>query len=134
MDYVTLQKMNRFAKFWDLYANSGQFKVFMNWFAEENEANSFFWSFFAFCEFLSERFTETHSLSLISLAEQAWLYLKSKGVNENSAAVIIEKDFCFGTKRRDVPPFLKTNYSKSKTDGSTNSTLKNKRQLQHLLS
>ncbi|MBC7753713.1 MAG: DUF4080 domain-containing protein, partial [Moraxellaceae bacterium] len=29
MDYGVLQKMNRFAKFWDLYANSGEFKNLM---------------------------------------------------------------------------------------------------------
>ncbi len=133
MDYVTLQKMNRFAKFWDLYANSGQFKNFMSWFKGNTEADSFFWSFFAFCEFLSVRFTETHSLSLMSLAEQAWLYLKSKNVADDLSLKIIEQDFCFGTKRRDLPAFLKIDNANLLAETKEKTTAKNKRQLQHLL-
>ena len=132
MDYITLQKMNRFAKFWDLYANSGNFKSFMAWFKDANSKESFFWSFFSFSEFLSERFTETHSLSLISLAEQAWLYLKSKNVSETEASRLIEADFCFGMTRRDLPHFLKplTHANQNTTFAELNK--KNKRQLQHL--
>lgn len=104
MDYVTLQKMNRFAKFWDLYANSGEFKNFMLWL---KQTDSLFDRFFKLSEHLSLQFTETHSLSLMSLAEQAWLYMLKSGVDEETAAAIIEKDFCFGAKRRDKPPFLK---------------------------
>ncbi len=126
MDYNTLQKMNRFAKFWDLYANSGQFKNLMAWFLENPKNSSFFWSFFAFTEFLSERFTETHSLSLMSLSEQAWLYLKHCGVSESAAAALIEKDYCHGYKRRDLPVFLKTS-----TTQQTSTTSRNQRQLQH---
>ncbi len=130
MDYQTLQKMNRFAKFWDLYANSGQFKNFMTWFVDQssrgNEA-SFFWSFFGFSEFLSERFTETHSLSLASLAEQAWNYLRFKNVSEETAQEIIVKDYCHGFKRRDLPMFLKPQMKVETTAGS-----RNHRQMQHL--
>lgn len=127
MDYQTLQKMNRFAKFWDLYANSGQFKAFMSWFMSTTENKSFFWSFFSFNEFLSERFTETHSLSLVSLAEQAWHYLKRNNVDDETAAAIIEKDYCHGFKRRDVPVFLKPQIKIETASGS-----RNHRQLQHL--
>lgn len=129
MDYSTLQKMNRFAKFWDLYANSGQFKNFMAWFIERSSGSSFFWSFFAFTEFLSKKFTETHSLSLMSLSEQAWLYLKHCAVGADEAAAIIEKDFCHGFKRRDLPVFLK-----SDRPAPMSSAARNQRQLQHLSS
>ncbi|MBC7420551.1 MAG: B12-binding domain-containing radical SAM protein [Bdellovibrio sp.] len=110
MDYLTLQKMNRFAKFWDLYANSGEFKNFMLWFkASLNEGTSFFWKFFAFSEFLSGHFSEIHSISLMNLAEKAWLFLKEQNVNDQTAREMIEKDFCYGAKRRDMPHFLKQN-------------------------
>jgi radical SAM superfamily enzyme YgiQ (UPF0313 family) len=132
MDYLTLQKMNRFAKFWDLYANSGNFKNFMQWFRAQNETNSFFWSFFAFSEFLSESFTETHSLSLLSLTEQAWLFLKSKNVDAGECQSIIEKDYCFGVKRRDLPVFLKTLTVVDNVKESRGG-IKNQRQLQHLV-
>ncbi len=131
MDYITLQKMNRFAKFWDLYANSGQFKNFMTWFKIHSQDQSFFWSFYSFSEFLSERFTETHSLSLMSLAEQAWHYLKSKNEPEELASAIIEKDFCHGVKRRDSPPFLKSKSLQNKNSTAESAT-RNQRQLNHI--
>ncbi|MBC7741995.1 MAG: DUF4080 domain-containing protein [Bdellovibrionaceae bacterium] len=109
MDYLTLQKMNRFAKFWDLYANSGEFKNLMTWFkASLSVGDSYFWKFFSFSEFLSLRFSEIHSISLMNLAEKAWLYLQEQGVSQLEASEIIEKDFCYGTKRRDKPNFMKS--------------------------
>src|SRR3989338_4871326 len=128
MDYITLQKMNRFAKFWDLYANSGQFKNFMTWFTQRAQGQSFFDAFFTFTEFLSQRFTETHSLSLMSLAEQAWLYLKTQNVSDIDAATIIEKDYCHGFKRRDLPVFLKPAIPADPTTAAA----KNHRQMHHL--
>lgn len=132
MDYLTLQKMNRFAKFWDLYANSGQFKNFMLWFTSELNNQSFFWSFFSFSEFLSERFTETHSLSLMSLSEQAWRYLQFKNIPDSVAALIIEKDYCHGLKRRDRPAFLKSTPSLLTKNTDPEAHTKNRRQLQHI--
>lgn len=137
MDYQTLQKMNRFAKFWDLYANSGQFKEFMKWFLKQE---SYFWSFFNFSEHLSTKFSEIHSLSLMTLAEEAWLHLLQQEVDKSEASEIILKDYSFGAKRRDIPTFLKDKEkslpaeslrSASFQKGPTSSSL-NKRQRQHL--
>ena len=131
MDYVTLQKMNRFAKFWDLYANSGEFKNFMTWIkTAELSDQSLFTRFFNFSEYLSENYSETHSISLMNLAEKAWNYMKISGAAESSAAETIEKDYCFGAKRRDLPVFLKTNEVRAeKRKGSS----LNERQQRHLL-
>lgn len=106
MDYLTLQKMNRFAKFWDLYANSGEFKHFMGW-LRRSAKPSFFYAFLDFSEYLSEFFSDTHSLSLVNLAEKAWMYLQQRGVDGTAAAEIIENDYCRGIKRRDLPLFLR---------------------------
>ena len=126
MNYVTLQKMGRFAKFWDLYANSGEFKNFMIWLRLGD--GSFFSRFFDFSEFLSRKFSETHSISLMSLSEQAWLYMNEKGVDRDTASEIIEKDFCNGPKKRDLPNFLK-DASRVKTKMPLSF---NQRQLNHL--
>lgn len=104
MDFSTLQKMNRFAKFWDLYANSGDFKNFTQFI--KNKSGSFFWNFMEFVDFLSLKFTETHSISMISLAEQAWIYM-TEVIGSVEATETIMKDYCFGNTRRDIPPFLK---------------------------
>lgn len=135
MDFVTLQNMNRFAKFWDLYANSGEFKNFMQWIRFEHQPEaSFFYKFFAFTEFLHSFFDEIHSISLMNLAEKAWRFMQKEGVNEDLASAIIEKDFCYGQKRRDLPPFLKKRELKSETDSAkaAKSHSLNRRQIKHI--
>jgi Protein of unknown function (DUF4080) len=135
LDFATLQNMNRFAKFWDLYANSGEFKNFMQWirFDHKPEA-SFFYKFYAFTEFLHSFFDEIHSISLMNLAEKAWRFMQNEGVNEDLASAIIEKDFCYGQKRRDLPPFLKKRELKSETDSAkaAKSQSMNRRQINHI--
>ena len=127
-----------FAKFWDLYANSGEFKNFIMWLKESSEASpraSYFYQFFEFSEYLSSNFSDTHSLSLISLAKEAWSFMILCGLTESESNEIILKDYCFGNKRRDVPVFIK-NQTVSKLssepvlDKSLNSF--NVRQLKHL--
>lgn len=145
LNYFELQKMNRFAKFWDLYANSGEFKNLLQWFHQQRETSdnkSFFWLFFEFNEFLSEHFSEIHSISLMNLAEKAWLFLQKKGVSDELAQQIIEKDYCFGAKRRDLPVFLKkyreqhhpTLSAPATTNANANALLKSKnaRQMKHV--
>lgn len=117
MDYVTLQKMNRFAKFWDLYANSGEFKNFMEWLKKasmDSAEVSYFYKFFEFSEYLSNAFSDTHSISLINLAKEAWSYMIVCGVPEAEVNETIINDYCFGNKRRDIPVFIK-NQTGSKT-------------------
>ncbi len=132
MDYVTLQKMNRFAKFWDLYANSGEFKNFMVWLKDRSET-SYFYGFFEFSEYLSKVYLDTHSLALMSLAEKAWSYMISKGLSAEQAGQLIEKDYCFGNKRRDLPAFLKKRQTpKIDLEFVQNSKSLNQRQMNHL--
>ncbi len=135
MDFATLQKMNRFAKFWDLYANSGEFKNFMQWIRFKHQPEvSFFSKFFNFTEHLHSYFSEIHSISLMNLAEKAWLYIQKEGVDELKASEIIEKDFCYGQKRRDLPPFLKKREMNSESDSkkSVKQNSLTRRQLNHL--
>ena len=135
MDFATLQNMNRFAKFWDLYANSGEFKNFMHWirFDHQPEA-SFFYKFFAFTQYLHGFFDEIHSISLMNLAEKAWRFMQNEGVEEDLASALIEKDFCFGQKRRDLPPFLKKRVLKTEIEEAktTKQHAMNRRQMNHL--
>jgi len=141
MDYATLQLMNRFAKFWDLYANSGDFPHFMKWM--RSQSGSFFWNYMSFVNFLSEKYSETHSIALMNLAEKAWLYIIEQESKNNlslsdveqKAFSIIKADFCDGYKKRDIPPFMKkfaygmqyTNKAPKPAKSSMN-----ERQLQHL--
>lgn len=105
MDYSTLQLMNRFAKFWDLYANSGDFSQFMQWMRSFD--GSFFWNYMQFVNYLSEKYSETHSISLMNLAEKAYDYIIMRTDDSELAFDIIRADFCDGVKKRDIPPFMK---------------------------
>lgn len=126
MDYATLQKMNRFAKFWDLYANSGEFKNLM--FLLRKLEGSFFWNFMGLVEFLNVKYSETHSISLMSLCEQAWNYLQQNlHLSEEAATEVIVADYCNGYKKRDLPPFLKKQQHMVKRESNS----LNSRQLKH---
>ena len=130
--------MNRFAKFWDLYANSGDFPQFMAWL--KGFEGSFFWNFMKFVDYLSEKYSETHSISLINLAEKAYDYVLMRTDDSDKAFDIIKADFCDGAKKRDIPPFMKAQaiakgvYEKSSaaTTGGKKSTSLNSRQVAHL--
>jgi len=137
MDYMTLQKMNRFAKYWDLYANSGQFSNFVAHLKETTDG-SFFHRFFAFSEFLSERFAESFGISLLNLTEAAYIYLteiEKQPIAE--AQTLLLQDYCFGSKRRDIPSFLRNDNLTEKFDtkesraSATNTTSLFKRQERH---
>jgi len=98
--YQELQEITRFAKFWDLYANSGNFRETMKLLVEPGQ--SAFWQFHRFLQFLNTRHLQTHSVALVSLVESAWLYLGKS----DAARTALLQDYC-GRVRRDVPVFLR---------------------------
>jgi radical SAM superfamily enzyme YgiQ (UPF0313 family) len=110
ISYADMQKMNRFAKYWDLIANSGNFTNTTKWFREQSEKRedkSFFWEFFALNEFLSTRFGETHSLALQSILEALWTYLTEvKQADKDFVRDLLLSDY-MKDKPRNVPNFLK---------------------------
>lgn len=138
MNFMTLQKMNRFAKFWDLYANSGTFKKLIATFKQRSqlrEDKSFFWEFFAFNEFLSIRHAQSFGIAQLSLFESAYLYLKDelKWPQDQAKALILEDYTAAG--KIDVPKFLRE--SPQKRDSSDDDSRKEKsnlpkRQQKHL--
>jgi hypothetical protein len=132
MSYLELQQIGRFAKFWDLYANSGHFKNFVGWI--RNLPGSFFWNFFEFCEFLNLSFTETHSLSPTTLAEQAFLFLQKKGLGPSESMELLAQDFT--QTGRQLPPFLRPPKTvlpkKSIRPAQQKKSVRNSRQLKHI--
>lgn len=119
MDFDTLQKMHRFSKYWDLYANSGVFKRFVNTLRERSQSRpdqSFFWEFFAFNEFLTARYAQSFGISQLSLFETAYVYLKEHlGWSQDDAKALILEDY-YATGKSDLPKFLK-DYSQKKKHG-----------------
>jgi radical SAM superfamily enzyme YgiQ (UPF0313 family) len=106
MSFAELQFMNRFSKFWDHYANSGQFVETLKLITRTDE--SIFSAFSEFTYFLSERYSATHHISLESLAHSLWIYLtQKKALPENEVREPLVQDYCHRVKRRDLPAFLK---------------------------
>lgn len=109
MPFETIQKMTRFANFWDLYANSGNFKRTVTLLRERTVGGgSFFEEFFRFSEFLSARHRAGHGVALLNLVESAWIYLtENLAVEPDLARECLIQDYT-GTVKRDVPVFLRT--------------------------
>ncbi|KYG68679.1 Mg-protoporphyrin IX monomethyl ester oxidative cyclase [Bdellovibrio bacteriovorus] len=134
MNFDTLQVMNRFAKYWDLYANSGSFKNFVNVLREKAQARedkSFFWQFFEFNTFLTQRYAQSFGISQLSLFESAYVYLKDElqWPAEEAKALIME-DYSL-TGKTDLPKFLKENVLKKTGTKEATSAIP-KRQQRHL--
>lgn len=137
MDFPTMQKMNRFAKYWDLYANSGNFKILVGFLkdrAQQREDQSFFWEFFAFSEFLSDRHSQHFGISLSTLFDSAVAYLiESLQLDETFSKNLILKDYR-ATGKIDLPKFLRVKGAEGSEGAgkSSESSHVPKRQQRHL--
>jgi len=90
MDFETIQKMRRFARYWDLVANSGNFvrsaPLIWRW-------GSPFAEFMRWSHWLFEKCGRTHAIALNSLAEMLREYLtKQRGIDEREVAEAMEND------------------------------------------
>lgn len=138
MNFETLQKMNRFSKYWDLYANSGNFKKFVAVLrdrAKDRADKSFFWEFFSFNEYLTTKYSQSFGISQLSLFETAYIYLKDHlGWAQEMAKSLILEDYA-ATGKMDLPKFLKEPMHRKKhgplEEAETKSNIP-KRQQQHL--
>ena len=138
MDFATLQTMNRFSKYWDLYANSGTFKKFVESLkaaAQEKEHKSFFWEFYDFNAFMSQRHAQSHGISQLSLFESALIYLtEHQQWPLEKAKALLGEDY-LATGKKELPRFLKGGET-SFTSGSQDTTEAKgnlpKRQQRHL--
>jgi radical SAM superfamily enzyme YgiQ (UPF0313 family) len=115
LSFESVQKIQRFAKFWDLYQNSGNFRASMALVREAAEREgSLFKKFWDFSEFLARRHPQGHGISLMNQAESMWRYLSGPlGIAAGRAARAITEDFCEGAVKRDLPPFLKAAHPQS---------------------
>ncbi|MDB5289039.1 MAG: Radical domain protein [Phycisphaerales bacterium] len=111
MDFATLQRMRRFARYWDLIANSGNFRQAtpMIWGATEPSGaqRSPFESFMKLSDWLFARIGRNHGIALQSLAELMFHYLTEEiGHDAATVAESLWSDYQRGG-RSDRPEFLK---------------------------
>tara|TARA_B110001454_G_scaffold106457_1_gene100193 strand:- start:27126 stop:28718 length:1593 start_codon:yes stop_codon:yes gene_type:complete len=109
LTFQELQQMNRFSRYWDMIANSGQFNLTMTFLKQKTkiEGHSFFDLFFSLSQYLYERHRGTFAISLMNLTESVFKYLADiLKVPAKEAAELIYRDFCT-RKKRDIPGYLK---------------------------
>ena len=104
IDFSTMNRLKRFARFWDLVGNSGNFveSIALLW-----RDGSPFAEFLQFSDWLYEHEGRNFAISLVRLAEQLFRYLVSeRGCDEQATAEAIWQDYQRGG-RSDHPHFLR---------------------------
>ena len=104
IDFATLQKLRRFARYWDLVGNSGNFveTTPLLWDGEP----SAFSAFMHWCEWLHTRIGRTDSIALVRLMELLFEFLtRERQLDQRRVAEIIWRDYQRGG-RHDKPSFL----------------------------
>ncbi len=105
IDAGTMTALRRFARFWNLYGNSGNFieSLPLLW-ATRGSPFAGLWEFFAW---LYERHHTTHNLSLDVLVESLWKYfIEVKNQPPEHVALPLARDYIRGAAR-DLPKFLR---------------------------
>ena len=106
MPFALMQKMKRFARFWDLIYNSGNFNKTVRLLWEGEDA---FKGFYSFSQWVYSQTQATWKISLNRLAELIFKYLTE--VNHKDEAVVanvIVEDLLI-TQGRKIPDFLRKN-------------------------
>ena len=104
MSFEELQQVRRFARFWDLYGNSGSFQESLPLLLRSGESP--FAQFMGFSTWVWEREQRRHNIALIRLYELLFEYLQECGTSADEAAVVLYRDYVRGG-RRDTPAFLR---------------------------
>jgi radical SAM superfamily enzyme YgiQ (UPF0313 family) len=105
IDYATMQRLRRFARFWDLVGNSGNFveTTPLIW----RNHSSPFAAFMQWSEWLHRQVGRTDSIALLRLMELLFLYLtRELALNPADTAQVLWRDYQRGG-RRDKPTFLR---------------------------
>ncbi len=105
IDFATMQKLRRFARYWDLVGNSGNFVATtpLLW----RNAVSPFAAFMRWCEWLHARVGRTDGIALVRLMELLFRFLTDElKLDARIAAETLWADYHNGG-RHDKPAFLK---------------------------
>jgi radical SAM superfamily enzyme YgiQ (UPF0313 family) len=131
LDAAALLRLRRFARFWDLIGNSGNFLTTtpMIW----SGGGSPFGEFMRLCDWLHERLGRQHGIALVELSELLFTFLtKDKKLPSREIAAVLWKDYQ-ADGRRDVPLFLRPHVTETTVPRRTRSNFDApKRQQRHL--
>lgn len=130
IDFATMQTMRRFARFWDLVANSGNFveTTPLIW----SQGGSPFHSFMRFVEWAYAKLGRRHQIALDNLAESLFQFLITQ---QKLAAQLVASTLWNDWKRggrHDKPAFLQEYISDEEVKLARQRSLAPKRQSRHL--
>lgn len=129
VDFPSMQRMRRFAKYWDHLANSGNYLETTAWLWAGGRSP--FRSFMAFTEWAHAILRRTDSISLSTWAELLFRYLtETEGIAPERAKEVLLSDFT-RTGRREIPQFLRDKTAPPSSSGPSVPPLP-KRQQRHL--
>ncbi|MFA8341890.1 MAG: DUF4080 domain-containing protein [Rhodothermaceae bacterium] len=129
ISFAEMQKMKRFARFWDLTYNSGNFNQTVRLLWKETEV---FTGFKNFSEWLYSETLSTYQISLNRLAEHLFKYLTEILGNETTFIADTIVHDILKIQGRKLPKFLRENASEIPEISRKNLDNINKRQLKHL--
>jgi len=105
VDFEQMQRMRRFAKYWDLIANSGNFIECRNLLWENRDSP--FQQFLGLSDWLYKQQKQTHGISLIKLSERLFCFMtKQQNRDSQQVARTIWNDYT-RNGREDRPHFLR---------------------------
>jgi hypothetical protein len=97
-----MQTMKRFARFWDIVYNSGNFQKTTALLFQDGKVYE---NFFDLSQWLYKRSESTYKISLDRMAQFLFEYMSQKHEKEQLAHTILEDVMKVGGRK--IPPFLK---------------------------
>ena len=89
IDFTTMQRLVRFARYWDLVANSGRFANTLPVLLGDSP----FANFMAFADWLYKNTDATHRIALDRLAKMVGLWLQTQGMSFEAVSALIASDY-----------------------------------------
>lgn len=102
ISFSKMQEMKRFARFWDIIYNSGNFQKTTTLLFEDGKVYE---NFYDLTNWLYKRSESTYKISLDRMAEFLYEYMSKKHDKEQVANMILQD--VMGVGGRKIPPFLK---------------------------
>jgi radical SAM superfamily enzyme YgiQ (UPF0313 family) len=103
IDFQTMQRLQRFSRYWDLVANSGRFAHTLPILLGDSP----FANFMAFSDWLYGKTDATHRIALDRLAGLVGQWLRLQGMSETAVNAVLSTDYAGKpVKHTDLPPLI----------------------------
>jgi hypothetical protein len=130
LSFKDIQNMKRFARFWDIFYNSGNFTNSIKLLKSDG---AIYQNFFDFSLWIYEQTDSTYKISLERQTELLFNFLTCKQfLDEEGVAKVMLEDIT-KIKGRAVPSYLKPYYLAKKDESELKKSHFNKRQSKHML-